>query len=148
MNLRKVLSPQTTRVGLRGQTKNEIIEELLDLICTTGKVSNRETALQALMERERKMSTGMEHGVAIPHGKTETVDELVVALGTHPTGVEFEALDGGASRIFVMTLSPKDRSGPHIQFLAEVSRILRSEAVREKILAAKSPEELLRIVTA
>lgn len=148
MNLRKVLSPQTTRVGLRGQTKNEIIEELLDLICTTGKVSDRATALQALMARERKMSTGMDHGVAIPHGKTETVDELVVALGTHPTGVEFEALDGEPSRIFVMTLSPKDRSGPHIQFLAEVSRILRSEAVREMILAAKNPEELLRIVTA
>ena len=148
MNLRKVLSPQTTKVGLQGQTKNEIIEELLDLICTTGKVSDRETALQALMARERKMSTGMDHGVAIPHGKTETVDELVVALGTHPTGVEFEAFDGEPSRIFVMTLSPKDRSGPHIQFLAEVSRILRSEAVREMMLAATSPEELLRIVTA
>ncbi len=148
MNLRKVLSPQTTKVGLQGQTKNEIIEELLDLICSTGKVSDRESALQALLERERKMSTGMEHGVAIPHGKTETVDELLVALGTHETGVEFEALDGELSRIFIMTLSPKDRSGPHIQFLAEISRILRSESVREMLLAATTSEDLLRLVTA
>jgi fructose-specific phosphotransferase system IIA component len=148
MNLRKVLSPQTIKVGLQGQTKNEIIEELLDLICSTGKVADREVALRALLERERKMSTGMEHGVAIPHGKTETVDELVVALGTHKTGVEFESLDGELSRIFIMTLSPKDRSGPHIQFLAEVSRILRSDSVRETLLAATTPAEILRIMTA
>ncbi|MFP4430553.1 MAG: PTS sugar transporter subunit IIA [Spirochaetota bacterium] len=148
MNFRKVLSPQTTKVGLKGQTKNDIIEELLDLICSTGKVSDRDVALQALLERERKMSTGMEHGVAIPHGKTETVKELLVALGTHETGVDFESLDGELSRIFIMTLSPKDRSGPHIQFLAEVSRILRSETIREMLLAATTPEDLLRIMTA
>jgi PTS system nitrogen regulatory IIA component len=147
MNLRKSLSPQTTRVGLQGNTKNEIIEELLDLIVSTGKVGDREAALADLMAREKKMSTGMEHGVAIPHAKTDVVDGLLVALGTHPTGVDFESLDESPARIFIMTLSPKNRSGPHIQFLAEISRILRSEAIREMLLAAGSPEELLRILT-
>lgn len=147
MNLRKNLSPQTIRVGLQGSTKNQIIEELLDLIVATGKVRDRDTALSDLMAREQKMSTGMEHGVAIPHAKTDVVDGLLVALGTHSEGVDFDSLDGTPARIFIMTLSPKNRSGPHIQFLAEISRILRSESVREMMLAAGSPDELLRILT-
>lgn len=147
MNLRKNLSPQTIRVGLQGSTKNQIIEELLDLIVATGKVRDRDTALSDLMAREKKMSTGMEHGVAIPHAKTDVVDGLLVALGTHSAGVDFDSLDGTPARIFIMTLSPKNRSGPHIQFLAEISRILRSESVREMMLAAGSPDELLRILT-
>ncbi len=148
MNLRKVLSPQTVKVGLEGRTKPEIVEELLDLICTTGKVRDREQALADLVAREQKMSTGMEHGVAIPHAKTDVVEELLAAVATHPSGVDFKSLDGGLSRLFIVTLSPKNRTGPHIQFLAEISRILRSETVRERVLSAPTPEDIIRIVTA
>lgn len=147
MNLRKVLTPQTAHVGLQGETKDEIIAELVDLICGTGRVKDRDAALSAVLERERKMSTGMEHGVAIPHGKTDAVDGLFVALATRESGIDFDSLDGQPARIFVMTLSPKNRSGPHIQFLAEVSRLLRSESARQRVLEATTPKELIAALT-
>ncbi|MBP5786749.1 MAG: PTS sugar transporter subunit IIA, partial [Kiritimatiellae bacterium] len=98
------------------------------------------------LERERRMSTGMQNGIAIPHGKTDAVDCLIAAMGVKREGVDFGALDGEPSTIFVMTVSPDSRTGPHIQFLAEISRPLNDPAVREKILAATTPDEILRLV--
>ena len=92
------------------------------------------------------MSTGMKHGIAIPHGKTQAVSELVACVGVSDKEVDFEALDHKGCRIFIMTLSPPDKTGPHLQFLAEVSMLFRSEEKRQAILKAKSSEELLAIL--
>ncbi|MFP4329349.1 MAG: PTS sugar transporter subunit IIA [Spirochaetaceae bacterium] len=145
MKRKKLLSPETVVLPLQADSKRGVIEELLDVLMKTGKVSDRQEALDALLEREQKMSTGMEKGVAIPHGKCACVDELVVAAGVSPEGIDFEALDKKPSHIFIMTLSPKDRSGPHIQFLAEVSQLLREEASRQAVLNASSREEIVAI---
>ena len=145
MNLRKILSPQVVSLSLRAETKDEALAELVDLLMKTGKVSDREAALRAVREREEKMSTGIQHGVAIPHGKSDAVDELVACIALKPEGLDFESLDGEPSTIFVMTLSPLHRIGPHVQFLAEVSQLLKTAAERERILKAGSVEELLAI---
>ena len=92
------------------------------------------------------MSTGMKHGIAIPHGKTDAVDNLLACIGVADHGVDFEALDRQDCRIFIMTLSPADKTGPHLQFLAEVSLLFRSEEKRKAILAATEPAEVLRIL--
>lgn len=146
MNLLKVLGPRVATVNLQSTTKKDVINELLGLLTADGKVSDEEAARAALLERERKMSTGMQHGVAIPHGKTEAVTSLVACLGVSPRGIDFDSLDGEPARIFIMTLSPTDRTGPHIQFLAEVSQLLKSAEVRGAMLKAKDPAELLRIL--
>ncbi|HOW98189.1 MAG TPA: PTS sugar transporter subunit IIA [Kiritimatiellia bacterium] len=149
MNLRKVLTPSAINVALKSSAKDAVIGELMDLLMATGKIRDldaRQKAIQAVLDRERKMSTGMQNGVAIPHGKTDTVDTLVAAIGLKKEGVDFQALDGQPSRIFVMTLSPDTRTGPHIQFLAEISRQLSDAAVRERILKAATPEEVLDIL--
>lgn len=149
MNLRKVLTPSAISVALKGSTKDAVIGELMDLLMATGKIRDldaRQKAVQAVLDRERKMSTGMQNGVAIPHGKTDTVDTLVAAVGLKKEGVDFQALDGQPSRIFVMTLSPDTRTGPHIQFLAEISRQLSDAGIREKVLQASTPEEVLDIL--
>ena len=109
---------------MKGDSKQEIIENLLDILVNTGKVKNRAPALEALLEREAKMSTGIQQGVAIPHGKTDAVDGLLACVGIKKDGVDFEALDEIPSKIFIMTLSPLTRTGPHVQFLAEISRVL------------------------
>jgi PTS system nitrogen regulatory IIA component len=147
MNLKKALSKDTISLDLKGSSKQEIIEEMMDLLERAGKIPDRKAALRAIVEREKKMSTGMQNGIAIPHGKTDTVDGLVAALGLRKDGVDFESLDGEPSRIFVMTLSPVNRTGPHIQFLAEISRLLNSPEAREQILRAGSPEEVLHVIT-
>ena len=133
-------------MDLPGKSKTEVIESLLDVIMKTGKIKNREAALACILDREKKMSTGIQAGVAIPHGKTEAVDELLACVAIKKEGVDFESLDGEHSRIFIMTLSPVNKVGPHVQFLAEISRLLRQEDAREKMVSIGSADELLDLI--
>lgn len=146
MNLRKVLNPDVISLGIKASTKKEVIEELVDLLMQSGKIKDREAALQAVLERESKMSTGIQHGVAIPHGKSGAVDDLVACVAVKPEGIDFESLDGEPSRIFIMTLSPLNKTGPHVQFLAEISRLLKTAESRERILRVTSKQELLSVL--
>lgn len=130
---------------LRGTSKKEIIQELLGLLVKAGRVSEVDTVLAELMERERKMSTGIQHGVAIPHAKTRAVKNLVACIGIKRDGIDFQSLDGEPSRIFIMTLSPIDRVGPHVQFLAEISMVIKTEEAREKLIRARNPQEVLAV---
>ncbi len=148
MNLKQVLDPQTIRLELAGTTKQSIIEELLDLLVKAGKLTDRAEALKAVLERESKMSTAIQNGVAIPHAKTDSVTELVTAIGLSPKGVNFESLDGKPSQIFIMTLSPKSKLGPHIQFLSSISQSLDDAAIRRTLLRAKTPQEVIDLLTA
>jgi PTS system nitrogen regulatory IIA component len=146
MNLKKVLNADTINIHLKGSTKQEIINELLDILVATGKIKDREAAYNAVMEREQKMSTGMKHGIAIPHGKSAAIDDLVACIGISDKPVDFDSLDHLPCRIFIMTLSPAEKTGPHLQFLAEVSLLFKSAEKREEILKADTPEALLKIL--
>ena len=146
MNLRKVLNKNVGELELQGSSKQKIIENLLDILVKTGKVKDRAAALEALLERESKMSTGIQQGIAIPHCKTDAVDELLACVGIVKDGVDFEALDGISSKIFIMTLSPLTRTGPHVQFLAEISRVLTNEEMRIKLINAGTEEELISLI--
>jgi PTS system nitrogen regulatory IIA component len=146
MNLKKALSKETICLNLESTAKNEVIEEMLGLLERAGKIPDRKAALKAIVDREKKMSTGMQNGIAIPHGKSDTVDGLVAALGVSKNGIDFESLDGQPSHIFVMTLSPVNRTGPHIQFLAEISRLLNSPQAREQLLDAETEEDVLAVI--
>ena len=147
MNLKKVLSPDTVWVDLKADSKQGIIEEMIDRLVAAGRIKDREAVLVAVLEREAKMSTGMQNGVAIPHGKTDSLKSLVAAVGLHKDGVDFDAMDGLPCSIFIMTLSPTKRTGPHIQFLAEVSRLISQPAEREKLLACKTHGEIYETLT-
>ena len=146
MTLKKPLTAETIRLDLKGATKEDILSEMVDLLMASGHIRDREAVLKAVADREKRMSTGMQNGIAIPHGKTDSVDCLVAALGIKRGGVDFGALDGQPSNIFVMTVSPDSRTGPHIQFLAEISRPLNDASVRAKLLAATSPDEVLHLL--
>jgi len=146
MDLMIILNPDLVALHLSGTTKDEIIDEMVDVAMKSGKIGNRELAKASVREREARMSTGMKHGIAIPHGKTDSVTELVACVGISDNEVDFDALDRKGCRIFIMTLSPPEKTGPHLQFLAEVSLLFRSEEKRQAILAASSPEEVLRVL--
>lgn len=145
MKIKNILTPAVISTSLKSTTKDEVIGELLDLLVAAKLITDREEVLAALMERERKMSTGIQHGVAIPHAKTKAVKNLVACIGIKPEGLDFESLDGEPSRIFIMTLSPIDRVGPHVQFLAEVSTVIKTKEARQRLLAAKTPQEILAV---
>ncbi|HPG00989.1 MAG TPA: PTS sugar transporter subunit IIA [Kiritimatiellia bacterium] len=149
MNLKKAISAETITLSLKGTTKEAVIEEMIDVLMAAGKIKDlkdRKETLKAVLDRERKMSTGMQNGIAIPHGKTDRVESLIAAIGIMKEGMDFGSLDGQPSKIFVMTLSPDTRTGPHIQFLAEISRQLSDPTVRERILNATKPEEVMEIL--
>ena len=147
MSLSTILTEETVAIGLRSADKHGIINEMLDLLVQSGSIVDKGAALQAILERERKMSTGMKYGIAIPHGKTASVGSLVACVGISKAPVPFDSLDGEPARIFIMTLSPPEKTGPHLQFLAEVSQLFKSEERRAAAVAARTPAELLAIFT-
>ena len=147
MNLKRLLSSDSILLDLQGTTKDEIIAEMIDFLVAKGRIKDRDAALKAVLEREQKMSTGMQHGIAIPHGKTDSVDKLVTALAIKKDGVDFGSMDGKPSRIFVMTVSPASRTGPHIQFLSEISQILNDVEKRDSLLAAETPAQVVEILS-
>jgi PTS system nitrogen regulatory IIA component len=147
MDLRNVLTAQTVNLHLQGTTKEGIINELLEILVSAGLVKDKAAALECVLEREKKMSTGMKHGIAIPHGKTDTVTDLVACIGVSDNPVDFDSLDGEPCRIFIMTLSPVNKTGPHLQFLAEVSLLFKSADKRREILDASDKEKVIRILT-
>ena len=145
--LKETLTIDLVTTNLVGRDKNEIIGSLLELVSRSGKVNDPALALRAVLEHEEGMSTGMENGIAIPHAKTVAVHELVACVGVTRRKIDFENLDRKPSQIFIMTLSPEDGTGPHVQFLAEISRLLKDPKMRKKIIKARSDAELLSILT-
>ncbi len=147
MNLKTVLTTDTVNLHLKGTSKEAIIDELLDILVQAGKVKDKAAARACVLDRERKMSTGMKHSIAIPHGKTDSVDDLVACMGISENPVDFDSLDQEPCRIFIMTLSPVDKTGPHLQFLAEVSLLFKSAEKRQEILKSNDKNEVIRILT-
>jgi len=146
MNLKTVLTTETISLHLKGTTKEEIINELLDILVAAKKIDDRSAAHMAIMDREQKMSTGMKHGIAIPHGKSPTVHDLVACIGISDKPVDFDSLDHEPCRIFIMTLSPVEKTGPHLQFLAEISLLFKSSEKRREILNASTAEGVLKVL--
>ena len=147
MNLKKALNKQAVCLHLKSNTKDEAIEELVEILDGSGVLKDKKAVLQAVRDRERKLSTGMQNGIAIPHGKTDTVNSLVAAVGLRPEGIDFEAIDDRPCTIFILTVSPANRTGPHVQFLAEISRLLNNESVRQSLLTAESEEDVIHLLT-
>jgi PTS system nitrogen regulatory IIA component len=146
IDFRAALESSCFALDLKSRSKEGIIEEMIDQMVAAGKLADKAEALKAVLERERKMSTGMQHGVAMPHGKTEAVAGMVTALALKPAGVDFGAMDGEPSSIFVMTVSSICQAGPHMEYLAEIGKILSRPSVRKRLLQAGSREDIIKIL--
>ncbi len=146
LDMRNYLTPELIEPALKGQSKREIIDELLGLLSHNGLIQDVDRARNAVWEREESMSTGLQYGVAIPHGKTDAVNRLVCAVGIKKEGMDFDAMDHEPSTIFILTLSPKSKPAPHVQFMSTVSEILNAPG-RRRILDCKNADQLYRAFT-
>lgn len=146
MLLVELLSAERIRVPLGARTKEDVLEELVELAAHDHDATVRRAILAAVRERESVLSTGIGSGVAIPHGKTPIVDQLIVAAGVASTPVEFDALDGKPVEVFFLLIGPESASGAHVKTLSRISRLLRREPLRNSLRQAKSAEEFLGIV--
>lgn len=138
---REALSPDCIVLNLKGTDKESVITELVDRLASKGLLGDRAMVLRDVLDREKSMSTGMQHGIALPHAKTEGVTRIVAALGLKPEGVEFQSLDGEPARVILLLVSPSKQAGPHIQVLASAAALLNDEIRRADLLSAQSVEE-------
>jgi Kef-type K+ transport system membrane component KefB/mannitol/fructose-specific phosphotransferase system IIA component (Ntr-type) len=145
-NLLSLIEPGCVTLALKGETKEEIITVLVDLLACQGRLLDRDLALADVLEREKVMSTGMEHGIALPHAKTEGIADIAVAVGIKKEGVDFDSMDGQPSRLFILVVSPRKTSGPHVQFLAAIGAVLKDEAMREAVIKAATVEEAVGLL--
>jgi len=134
-------------VPLQGKDKQSVIVELVDLLNKRGLLSNRDIVLKAVLAREKTRSTGIGSGVAVPHGKCNGVRELVMAFGLANEPIEFESIDGKPVKIIILLVSPANETGPHIQALARISRLMLDEQFKQRLEEMTSAEELYELIS-
>jgi fructose-specific phosphotransferase system IIA component len=145
-DLLSYFTPECIITKMEGETKDEIITELVDVLNTNGRLVHRDIVLMDVIQREQVMSTGMEHGIALPHAKSDGTDDLEIAIGIKKEGIDFGSLDGEKSRLFILMVSPKKTSTPHLQFLAAISSLLRENNFYEELINAESPEMVMELL--
>lgn len=146
MKITDFLDRQAIKVGLTAADKEGILKELVEVLGQVKDVGDRKSIVKALLDRESLGSTGIGQGIAIPHGKTDRVKELVAVLGISHKGVNFDALDGEVVYIFFLLVAPKDTAGPHLKALAQISRLLRDSYFCELMKRCQTPDELYELI--
>jgi len=144
--LSDLISPDRI-VWLSSDTKEEVLRELVDVISRAPQIGDRDELLKAVLEREKIMSTGIGLGIAVPHAKIGSVSDFVIAIGISRKGVEFDSLDNKPVHIVVMIAGPADQQDRYIRILAKVVLALKDPKVRETVLKAETPQEVLRALS-
>jgi fructose-specific phosphotransferase system IIA component len=146
MVLTQILEPAYIKVPLDSKDKESVITELVDILDTNELLVDKNDVLQAILSREKTRSTGIGSGIAIPHGKCKGVKDLVMAMGISHEGIDFQSIDEKPVYIVVLLASPVDRTGPHIQALARISRLMLDEEFKNKLQNAASAQELYELI--
>ena len=146
MRLTDILQRDCVKVPLQAAEKSLAIGELVKLLAEGRYVNDYDEALESIMEREAVRSTGIGQGFAIPHGKTAEVGQLVMAIGKCAEPIEFESIDGQPVTMVILLVSPLDQTGPHIQALARISRMMTDEELRDKIWNVNGADQLYEII--
>lgn len=146
VNLVDFLPETAIQPDLKSQTKKEVLKELVQVLSTSHKAKDSASILEALLEREELGSTGIGQGIAIPHGKSDSVSGVVAALGISKRGIDFDALDGEPVHIFFMLIAPSKSAGIHLKILAKISRLLKDKFFRQALREAKSSQDALKLI--
>jgi mannitol/fructose-specific phosphotransferase system IIA component (Ntr-type) len=142
--LTELLTVDRIKIPLEAQTKDDLLRELVAVVAGNVAAPEQDDVLRAVREREAVLSTGIGHGVAIPHGKSAAVGGLRMAAGRAAVPLDFDALDGQPVSLFFLLVGPESAAGPHIKALSRISRLVRRDEVRERLVAAGTAEEFFR----
>ena len=146
--LAKVISVDNIVVGLKAAAKEGVIRELLEAIDRNSRLPDMELCYRDILEREREISTYYGNGIAMPHARTAGTDKFIIAVGIRPEGVRYDDDDDSMAQIFILSLCPRDESGPYLRFIAQISKLLSDESKRQALVSAKSAQEVKKIITA
>ena len=145
VRLTELLTPDRIRVPLQARDKTGVLRELVSLLLP-GDGSQGEEVLAAILERERLFPTGIGHGVAVPHGRTPAMPALAIVAGTSPDPVRYETIDGQPVRLFFLLAGPEALAGASVKALSRISRLVRQEPLRMRLLAARTAQEFYRTI--
>jgi fructose PTS system EIIBC or EIIC component len=146
MKITELLTQNTILLDIKGNQKEEVIDQLVDTLVNAGKVSNRFEFKKAILKREEQSTTGVGDGIAIPHAKVGAVKEAAIAFGKSFSGVDYQSLDGQPAYLFFMIAAPEGANNTHLEVLARLSGLLMNQEVREKLLKASSVIEILNTI--
>ena len=146
MSLIDLVKEDVVKVPLEATDKPGVMRELVQILVDAGQITDFDTVLQALHEREEKGSTGLEKGFAVPHCKTPAACRLKFAMGIAPQGIDFDAMDGQPSKLFFLLVAAPDQAGPHVEALSEIAKLARSNAFCKALIAAETPQEVVELI--
>jgi PTS system nitrogen regulatory IIA component len=147
MQLNQIFKMEFINPHLTARSKDEALEEMINTFIIGGLKLNRSSIVDVLKQRESLGSTGIGDGVAIPHGKVSDIHDIIMAFGRSEDGIAYESLDGKPVYLFFMVLAPENSAGQHLKILAKISKMLKEEYFRKKLLEAGSRDDLYRIIT-
>lgn len=145
MTLSALLNEKVINPSLRSRDKEGVLRELVQMLYDAGKIKDKEEVLKALLDREALMSTGIGYGIAIPHAKSKSVNNIIVAFGRSEEGVDYQALDGEPVYLIFLIMASEDALQLHIKALAKISRLLKNAQFREALRRAKAAKEILEL---
>lgn len=145
MKILEMMPRETILADLQSTDKKSILNELVTPVARVAGLDH-ENLLKVLLDRERLGSTGIGQGIGIPHGKIKDLESLVLGFGLSRQGVDFESIDGKPTHIFFLLITPENSTGLHLKLLARISRILKSDPFRERLMNASDRDEIYRVI--
>jgi fructose-specific phosphotransferase system IIA component len=145
MKVHELLNLKYVLTEFKSENKNDVINELVDLLKGDERIIDLEEVRKCVFEREEKMSTGVGKGFAIPHGKTNSVNDILAAFGKSEAPIEYNSLDGEPVHLIFLLIGKENLVAKHIKLLSRISRLMNNEEFRKKLINADSKESILKI---
>lgn len=146
MKITDFLTAQTVIPTLASRDKNAALQEMAEGLVSYHRQLDKQKVLAVLLDREKISTTAIGEGVAIPHGKLPGVDRVMGMFARSPEGVDFASLDGGPTHLFFVLIAPENAAADHLKALARISRLLKDEAFRRRLMEGQTGQELFNII--
>jgi PTS system nitrogen regulatory IIA component len=146
MKLSEMIKTNNIIPDLKAKDKNGVLEELAGAISNNESSIDKEALVKVLVERERLGTTGIGDGVAIPHGKLESIEHPIISFGRSKEGLDFDSMDGQPAYLFFLLVAPENSSGIHLQVLAKIAKILKNSTFRKQLMEGSTKEELYQTI--
>ena len=146
MILHNILLPEFIKVDMEAEDKDEAFEEMVDYYCQADNANVRDEVLEAIQVREAKMSTGIQKGIAVPHGKTAAVKGLRGVLGISRKGIQYDSLDGEPVYLLFMIISPMEDSETHLKLLKHLAELMENPQFKVELQAQKDSQSAFRTI--
>jgi PTS system nitrogen regulatory IIA component len=145
MEILDLLKKETISIDLKSKNKRSVLNELVAPIADIYKIQ-QDKIVKVLLEREKLGSTGIGDGIGIPHGRLQDIDSFILGFGISKQGVDFDSMDGKPAYIFFLLITPLNSTGTHLRLLSKISKIMKNEIFREKLINARNSDEILSLI--